>query len=299
LSKIIRQITGALCGLIALISLIIITSLIFIPIFLMGILKLFPQNQWRIICSKTIDQLVAIWTGATCEYVKRFCPLRWEISGPTEFNTRQWYLVIANHQSWLDVVILQQFFHQKIPVLKFFIKDALKWIPLFNFAWWIMGCPFMKRYSKEYLEKNPQKKGRDVQATQKALALFKSYPSSFISFVEGTRFSREKHQKQQSPYQHLLKPKAGGISHVIHAMGEQLHMLIDATIVYPRQQFTLWDLLCRRLHSVRINIRVLSIPDQFIQSSGFDEPGENQHLFRTWLNEQWAEKDRLIGKLST
>ena len=110
-----------------------------------------------------------------------------------------------------------------------------------------MGCPFMKRYSKDYLAKNPHKKGKDLQATHKAIELFKHTPASIMNFVEGTRYSQQKNKQQDSPYQHLLKPKAGGISFVISAMGQQFNSLLDVTIIYSGKQHSLWDFLCRQM----------------------------------------------------
>lgn len=285
---------GTIYGILALIYLVLITALCFIPILLIGLAKLIPIKRWQILCTKGIDQIALLWTGVTTSYVQRRCGIEWKISGITEFNPKQWYLVIANHQSWLDIVILQNFFYKKIPVLKFFIKSQLKWIPLFGFAWWAMGCPFMKRYSKEYLQKNPHKKGQDIKSTQKALSLFKSYPSTIISFIEGTRYTEEKHAYQQSPYNHLLKPKAGGISQVISAMGRQLQPLIDVTIVYPKPGITLWDFLCRRIHQININVRQLTIPEIFTKSEGALLDSRTQEAFRAWINDQWANKDKLI-----
>lgn len=280
-------------GMIGFLCLIVFTILCFMPIFVMGLLKLLPNHAWRILCTKGIDQMAVAWTGLNAWYVRRFCPLQWTVTGDlTPWDPKQWYLVIANHQSWLDIVILQHYFHQKIPVLKFFIKDQMKWVPLFNFAWWAMGCPFMKRYSKAYIEKNPHKKGEDLKATQKALTLFKSYPSSIISFVEGTRYTREKHRDQQSPYQHLLKPKAGGIGQVMSAMGKQLQPIIDVTILYPRAGHSIWNLLCRRIHSVNLHIRTLPAPEgEEISNVTLDEV---QETYRSWLNAHWAEKDAWI-----
>ena len=289
--------SGTLYGILALISLIVMTSLCFIPILIIGVFKLIPIESWRIACTKGVDHMVVIWTGMTTGYVKRFCPVEWKVMGTTQFNPQQWYLVIVNHQSWLDILILQNFFHQKIPVLKFFIKAQLKWVPLFGFAWWAMGCPFMKRYSKEYIAQNPHKKGDDIKATQKALKLFKSYPSTLINFIEGTRYTPEKHVHQQSPYLHLLKPRAGGVGQIISAMGQQLQQLIDVTIVYPSPNVTLWDFLCRRIHTISLNVRQLEVPEIFTCSEDALQDSYTQDSFRAWINDQWATKDELITVL--
>ena len=68
-----------------------------------------------------------------------------------------------------------------------------------------------------------------------------------MNFVEGTRFTAAKHAQQQSPYQHLLRPKAAGIAFVLGAMGGQLRSILNVTVVYPGGARELWDFLCGRV----------------------------------------------------
>lgn len=279
-----------------LLVLIISTALGSVPILLLGILKLYPNQRWQVYCTKSVDKIAALWTDVNNFYVDKIHPAHWEVTGLENYDSKSWYLVVANHQSWLDIVILQRLFNRKIPVLKFFIKDQLKWVPFLGFSWWAMGCPFMKRYSPAYLAKNPHKKGDDLLATQKALKVFKQTPATLMSFVEGTRYTSEKKLQQNSPYHHLLKPKAGGVGFVIDAMNKQINHILDVTIVYPHHQNSLWDFLCRRIDSIKIHIRQLPIPSQFLNSSLISDE-KTQAEFRQWLNHQWSEKDQLIAEM--
>lgn len=282
-------------GLVAVIILSITSILTFIPIFLVGLLKLIPVKRWQDTCTKKIDVIASTWCSINNLYVNNILKINWDITGLETLNPQRWYLVIANHQSWLDIVILHRLFNRKIPILKFFIKDQLKWIPLFGFVWWVMGCPFMKRYSKEYLSKNPHKKGQDLTATLKAIERFKRTPATIMSFIEGTRFTKEKQEQQNSPHRHLLKPKAGGISFVLSSMGQQIDRVLDVTIIYP-QQYSLWDFLCKRIDSIKIHVRQLTIPSKFT-SMKLIEDNQTQADFKEWLNQQWAEKDQLMALL--
>nr|WP_062724964.1 acyltransferase [Legionella pneumophila] len=275
---------------------IVSTTLCFIPILFVGLLKLFPNKNWQSLCTRCVDRIATFWCGINNFYVAKAQKIHWEISGLNNLTPKDWYLVVANHQSWLDIVILQRLFNRKIPVLKFFIKDQLKWIPLLGFSWWAMGCPFMKRYSKEYLAKNPHKQGKDIISTLKAIETFKRTPASIMNFVEGTRFTKVKKEQQQSPYNYLLKPKAGGISFIINSMGQQIKSLIDVTIVYAEKNHSLWDFLCKRVKKVKIIIRQLPIPAQFTSANLIND-FQAQNAFKEWLNEQWAIKDNLIASL--
>lgn len=276
--------------------LILSTTLCFIPILFIGLFKLFPNATWQASCTKGVDQIATLWCSINSWYIDNVLKVKTELTGVNNLEMKDWYLVIANHQSWLDIVMLQQILNHKIPVLKFFIKDQLKWVPLLGFSWWAMGCPFMKRYSKEYLAKKPHKQGQDLISTQKAINTFKRTPASIMNFVEGTRFTQLKKEQQNSPYNHLLKPKAGGISFIISSMGEQIKGLLDVTIIYPEQHNSLWDFLCKRIKLVKINIRHLPIPHQF-SSDKLLTDHQTQTDFKEWLNQKWTEKDNLIASL--
>ncbi len=274
----------------------ITTILGFIPILFIGLFKLIPNKKWQSLCTRAVDYIAMLWSGFNNFYVDKVQKIKLDITGLDNLERKNWYLVVANHQSWLDIVILHRLFNRKIPVLKFFIKDQLKWVPLLGFSWWAMGCPFMKRYSKEYLAKKPHKKGKDLLSTHKAIEVFKRTPASVMNFIEGTRFTVSKQQQQQSPYTHLLKPKAGGISFVISSMGKQITSLLDVTIVYAEKKHSLWDFLSGKVRSVKIFIRQIPIPTHFMSNQLLEDKNIHEE-FKEWLNEQWAEKDKLITTL--
>ncbi|MCL5272981.1 MAG: acyltransferase [Gammaproteobacteria bacterium] len=287
---------GQIHAILATLFLIVTTTLFFIPVLFIGLFKLIPNKSWQAFCTRCVDGIATFWCGINNYYVNNMQNIKWEISGLNNLNPKDWYLVVANHQSWLDIVILHRLFNKRIPVLKFFIKDQLKWVPFLGFSWWAMGCPFMKRYSKEYLARKPHKQGKDLVSTQKAIETFKRTPASIMNFVEGTRFTPVKKEQQQSPYNHLLKPKAGGIGFIISSMGSQITSLLDVTIVYSEKNHSLWDFLCKRVKAIKVNIREIPIPNQF-KSFELIHDSSTQNEFKDWLNKQWAEKDRLITSL--
>lgn len=283
-------------GILALFLLTCSTTVFFIPILVMGLLKLMPILSLKVACTKIVDKLVSSWCQFNSAYINLTQNINWQISGLENIVLNDWYLLIANHQSWLDIVVLQYLFTKKIPMFKFFIKDQLKWVPLLGFSWWAMGCPFMKRYSKEYLVKYPHKKGKDMEVTRKAITLLQHSPATIMNFIEGTRFTASKKAMQQSPYQHLLKPKAGGLSFVISAMGKKIDSLLDVTIVYANEEHSLWDFLCHKVEGIKVHIRQIPIPPAFSNEKLFNDL-QTQNEFRQWLNQQWDEKDALINRL--
>ncbi len=287
---------GQFQAILAVLLLIASTTLFFMPILIIGLIKLIPIRNSRIFCTKIIDRVCSYWSAVNNFYVDNLQPARIIIEPVDSVSIDKWYIVIANHQSWLDIVLLQRAFNNKIPTLKFFIKDTLKWVPLLGFAWWAMGSPFMKRYSKAYLSKNPMKQHKDREATQKALALFKEIPSAITNFVEGTRFTATKKEQQQSPYLNLLKPRAGGVSFAVSALGKKLDCILDVTIIYSDKKHSLWDFLCHRMSEITVKVRKIPIPETFTDSQYFNST-RGQEEFRSWLNRHWQNKDDAIQQL--
>jgi 1-acyl-sn-glycerol-3-phosphate acyltransferase len=235
------------------------------------------------------------WVAFNSWLIEVVTPTKFIVTGLETLKYEGWYLVFSNHQSWVDIPVLQKIFNRRIPFLKFFLKDQLIWVPFLGLAWWALDFPFMKRYSKAFLEKNPHLKGKDIEATRKACERFKHQPVSVMNFVEGTRFTQEKKQRQDSPFNDLLKVKAGGIAFVLDAMGDSMKSILDVTIVYSDKTPTVMDLFTGRIRYVQIDIIERPITPDLIGDY------ENDSVFRThfqaWLNGLWREKQATIERL--
>ncbi|MEO7386454.1 MAG: acyltransferase, partial [Gammaproteobacteria bacterium] len=129
----------------------------------------------------------------------------------------------------------------------------------------------------------------------RACAKFALVPTSVMNFVEGTRFTPAKHAAQNSPYHHLLKPKAGGLALALHALGHRFDCLIDVTIVYPGGAPSFWQFLRGDLDKVVVRVERLSIPEEFSAGDYSGDPRVRKQV-QNWLHEQWLRKDTLIGE---
>lgn len=217
------------------------------------------------------------------------------IRGNGELKQHGSYMLISNHRSWLDILVLQGVFNHKIPMLKFFMKQELLWtIPFGGLAVWFLGFPFMKRHSKAYLKKHPEQRDKDIETTRRTCERFKDQPVTMTNFVEGTRSTAQKRQDRTSPYQHLLAPKAGGIAFTMATMSESLHQLINVTIVYHNSNVNLWDYCCGKPQPITLIYDVVPIPDELRGDYYHDKPYRKQ--FQAWLNQVWRDKDALISK---
>lgn len=281
-------------------SLLALTStLIHVPVLLsLALVKLLiPVAGFRRLLSRWIIGVAESWISVNNGLIRLFTRADWHVEGMAQLKREDWYLVLSNHQSWVDILVLQYVCNRRVPFLKFFLKSQLIWVPFLGLAWWALDFPFMKRLTKEQLQRRPELRGTDVAATRKACQKFSELPVSVMNFVEGTRFTPRKHQRQQSPYQHLLKPKAGGVAFVLEAMGEILHAVVDITIVYPDGRPTLIDLLSGRVERVKVHVRRREIPQDLVGMSYENDPSARER-FRIWINQLWAEKDQQIDSMS-
>ncbi len=273
------------------------TLILFGPLMLVALLKLvIPLAPWQRGCGAVLIVIAESWISVNNFSLWLTQAIDWDIEGLQDLDRKGWYVVCSNHQSWADILILQRVFHRRIPFMKFFLKQELIKVPLLGLAWWALDFPFMKRHSRAEVEANPALRGQDLETTRRACEKFKHNPISIFNFMEGTRYTPEKHARQQSPYRHLLKPKAGGIAFVLGAMGEQLHTMLDVTVLYPDFRPAIWEFLCGKTPRVVIRVRLVEIPGEFL---GRDYQNDEvfQQRFRAWVVELWQRKDEEMDGL--
>ena len=254
-----------------------------------------PIPAWRALCTRFLTWIAENWIAFNNLNSFLVNRIHWDVAGLDGLERKNSYMVMSNHQSWADILVLQRIFNRRIPFMRFFLKKELIWVPVMGLAWWALDFPFMKRYSESFLKKYPHLKGKDLETTRRACEKFRTIPVSVMNFVEGTRFTPEKHRKQGSPYGNLLRPKAGGTAFVLQAMGDRLHEILDVTIVYPDGSNSFWDFISGRLKEVRVRIQTLPV-DPSITGDYFSDQ-EYRERFQAWLNEMWSQKDMQMGPL--
>ena len=220
-----------------------------------------------------------IYDAMTCQWVERNrgifrittkTLLQTEL--PPDLSLAKHYLVISNHQSWADILILFYVLSGKIPMLKFFMKKELKWVPIIGQVCWIYGFPFLNR----------QGGGKDIPTTKKACTRFKQRPGSLMIFPEGTRFTALKHEQQQSPYSHLLKPKTGGISIALETLDDKITSILDVSIIYTGPH-TFWDYCRGNIKNIKVIVREIPLKSH---------PADLQNI-KQFINQIWHEKNNL------
>ena len=255
-----------------------------------------PLAGFRTVMTRWIMAMGENWISTNAIIFAMVNRTRFTVTGLDELRRDNWYLLLVNHQTWVDIIALQTVLNRRIPFLKFFVKQQLIWFPLLGIAFWALDMPFMRRYSKDYLAKHPDKKGQDLEMTRKACARFHSTPTSVINFVEGTRFSEEKRARRDSPYRYLLPPRSGGIAITVSAMGEMFDAMLDVTLFYPQGAPTFWDAMCGRFSEVIVRIHRRPIEDWIVQGDYVDDR-EFRRDFHRWLSDLWTAKDKELSEL--
>lgn len=255
-----------------------------------------PVPAWRRLSSRGLVALGEAWVAVNSWGLARTQPTRWQVVLPATLRRDASYLVVPNHQSWIDIPVLQRVFLGRIPFLRFFLKQQLIWVPVLGAAWWALDFPFMKRHSKEFLEKHPEKRGEDLETTRRACERFRHLPVSILNFAEGTRFTPEKQARSGNAFRHLLPPKSGGIAFTTTAMGATLRSLLDVTIVYPGGRPSFWDLISCGVPRIVVHAREIPIPPDWF-TGDYQEDASFRDRLQAEVRMIWEAKDAEIESL--
>jgi len=268
-----------------------------LPLFAVALVKaVLPFERVRLACNPWLTGIAESWIAVNSAMMAHLTRTRFHAEGGADLQVDGHYLVLANHQSWVDILVLQRVFNRRIPLLRFFLKRQLFWVPVLGLAWWALDFPFMRRSTRAEIARRPELAGRDMAATRRACAKFRAIPVAVMNFVEGTRYTSAKHAAQGSPYAHLLKPKSGGVAFVLEAMGDGLQSILDVTIVYPGGVPTLLDLFADRVPEVRVAVRPRPIPQELL-GGGYESDRAYRVRFQAWMNALWADKDADVARL--
>ena len=273
---------------------ILVTIICSVPIIVAGLIKLLVPIPavWRSI-SVFCNFMMYCWCEGLALLLHLNPWLKWDVQGLEGLNKKNWYLLICNHHSWADIVVLCVLFRKHIPMNKYFLKQQLAWVPFIGLACWALDMPFMRRYSRSYLIRHPERRGKDVETTRRSCEKFRAHPTTIVNFVEGSRFTEEKRRETRSPYHNLLPPKAAGIAMALNVLGSQFDKLLNVTLCYPDNHTRpFYDMLSGRLTRIVVRINLVPIGEElhgdYVNDKNF------KRGFQRWLNGLWEEKDRQL-----
>ncbi|MCA9755261.1 MAG: acyltransferase [Candidatus Eisenbacteria bacterium] len=257
---------------------------------------LLPFRPVRRECAKILVRIAQGWVTSDRFLMDHVIRTKRFASIPEGLDPEKSYLLCSNHRSWIDPLFIAVSLQKHVPFFRFFAKRGLIWLPFFGVAFWALDFPFMRRYSKEHLERNPEDRGKDLETARQLSEKFRRMPTTVVNFSEGTRFTRRKHEAQDSPYRHLLKPRAGGSAYVISAMGDRLAGVVDCTIVYPTETTNFGDFLCGRIPWMALDVKLRELPPRFLEGNYLDDPVHRDEV-QAWMRDLWDEKDETIARI--
>ena len=240
--------------------------------------------------TRLFSALAELWILINNSVIRLYRGMEWDLNVPDDIDLKGRYLVFCNHQSWVDILVLQRCLNRKAPFMRFLLKQQLIWVPFLGFAWWALDMAFLKRYSREELLKDPSLRGKDLENAARACEKLKHIPVSMMAFPEGTRYTPEKRQKQGSPYPHLLIPRYGGVGQILYSFDQALDCLIDVTIIYPDGAPTFWQYVSGQVRKITVQIQLRPIADD-IRGRDFRQDTEAKARLKNWLETIWQEKE--------
>jgi len=291
LAKLRYALQGEIVLLVVSISTVVLTTVIFT----LSIFKLIaPKGRARNAMTRWLSSLGELWISVNKTITWLFCrETEWDIEMPEGIRHDGRYLVFCNHQSWVDILVLQHCLNRRAPFMRFLLKHQLIWVPVLGVAWWALDMAFLRRYSRQELLKNPALRGKDLDNAARACEKLKHIPVSMMSFPEGTRFTKAKWERQNSPFEHLLRPRYGGIGQVLYSFDDALDSLIDVTIIYPDGAPGTWQFVSGQVRKIVVRIQLRPIDDD-IRGRDFREDAIAKAQLKEWLNRIWEEKESLI-----
>jgi len=266
------------------------------PVLALGLTKLVKKSSK---IDETNIKITNSWLGVNNWLIENVLKnTQWTITidESLDLNMQGRYLMSCNHQSWVDTTVNQYFGLTRMPLTRFFTKWELIFIPFVGQAFKILGFPMMKRHTKEQIAKNPALKDRDMDEARKSCQQLLSQPFTLLNYLEGTRFTQEKHDQQQSSFKHLLKPKAGGLALALNILGDRIDAFVDMTIVYPDGIPGYGEFWLGEVPRIAVDLRKIDIPD-WVLGGNYEEDAEYRERFQQWVHQIWTEKDQLIEKM--
>ena len=293
----VRRLPASVVGILFLSVLTFYTLLGCIPMYLAGFSgMLFPGTAYKRWTKKVVKWIATTWIRANRLQMQFWHNTTFVTDLPETITLDGQYIAVANHQNWVDIFVMQNTLVDCAPMIKFFLKEELRYLPGVGQAALFLDMPFMKRHSKKDLAKNPKNRGQDFETTKRAVSYYLDIPLTLLNFAEGTRFTPKKKAHLRSPYNYLLPPKVGGIALAMGAFDGRVKILLDATIVYPDGIGSFWSFMCGKLKIIHLEVRERPIPEAF-QSKDYNSDANFRTAFQSWIRDIWFEKDTRIQEI--
>jgi len=111
----IRSFVGVIRGVVSLLLYFVNTLFWGTQIFLVAFLKfVVPLKGWRKFCNILLNGIANNWIAVNNFNQRCTARIRWDVEGLDGLNRNEWYLVLSNHQSWVDILVLQRYLSPEV-----------------------------------------------------------------------------------------------------------------------------------------------------------------------------------------
>jgi len=105
-------------------------------IFILALGKfLAPNEAVKAWVRKVLAGIAEAWAGVNNSLISLYIGKNWDIQVPQEIDRKGCYLVNCNHQTLVDIPVLQYCFNRRLPFFRFFLKSQLIWVPFLGGRW--------------------------------------------------------------------------------------------------------------------------------------------------------------------
>ncbi|MEC7030278.1 MAG: 1-acyl-sn-glycerol-3-phosphate acyltransferase [Pseudomonadota bacterium] len=215
------------------------------------------------------------WTKMLGWWVKKLLP-DMTVVNRDEIPTNKPFVIVANHYSWVDIVVLYATLFAENHSFVFVMKRSLIKIPMIGVVCWGLGHPLL------YRGKSRRKNLKILtEGARKSL----EYQHGILIFPEGTRYTKVDNYPEE--YQQLLKPRTVGFECVLkNIVGDPSEgkndavPVLDVTLKYTSGEHGLWDFLTGKSGSVLLYSELHSVTPKNAKA---------------WLLDAWTKKDHLLS----
>lgn len=267
-------------------TIVLFTSVVLINILQMTSFVLLPISR-RVVrrfnraCAET-------WWGWCVSLTQGIHGTRLVLTGD-EVPPQENAIVVANHQQMPDIVALFILARPKkrLGDMKWFVKDALKFVPGVGWGMIFLDCIFLKRNwdsDQAHIERTFSKFRRE------------DIPLWLVSFPEGTRLTPAKLEKSRQyalraglqPPRHVLVPRTKGFAASVQGLRGHATAIYDVTIAYPDGVPTLWQFVCGQARVIHMDVRRVPVTHLPPDSDGVSQ----------WLVQAFDRKDTLLSRFA-
>lgn len=276
-----------------------VVTLFFVDTFVglvVAVFRLLRVNHRRL--AKFCSTILRLWFSIFMGHLEHFGRLTIVLTGDAFFPNEA-ALVVCNHRSWLDTIILYSLARQvrMHGDVKFLAKRSLLAFPVFGFAGWILDVTiFIKRQSSSAGRRMGKMFSSLTDPRRDRL------PYWLINYLEGTRFTVKKRndalvfakKRDLKHLHHVLQPRTKGFIATVHALRGNAQVVYDVTIGYNEDNFHEISPSFNEMYFTPSRTdRIIHVHQRRIPLSTV--PHDEEEL-RKWIYTLYEQKDELLSE---